>query len=60
MNQRSDEVGVNNPGMNEFERVKLLAGPYRPPRYKIGGKLRCAMRGQVVVRGIHEAPIQWP
>ncbi len=46
--------------MHARDRTKLLAGPYRTPRCKIGGALRCAMRGKVVVCGIHEAPIQWP
>src|SRR5437868_3305934 len=46
--------------MHESERVKLISGPYRTPRCKVGGFLRCAKRGRVLVRGIHEAPIQWP
>jgi len=46
--------------MHEHERTKLIGGPYRMPRCKVGRFLRCAVRGKVRVRGIHEAPIQWP
>ena len=46
--------------MHEQERVKLLFGPYRTPRCKIGGTLRCTMRGQVIVAGLTDAPISWP
>jgi hypothetical protein len=45
--------------MNPTDRTKLH-GAYRPPRCKVGGYLRCAIRGRVQVRGIREAPIQWP
>jgi hypothetical protein len=46
--------------MIESERVKLLFGPYRMPRCKVGGKLRCELRGTVIVRGLSDAPIVWP
>jgi hypothetical protein len=46
--------------MLESDRVKLLFGPYRMPRCRVGGFLKCSMRGKVTVRGIHEALIQWP
>jgi hypothetical protein len=42
------------------DRTKLIAGPYQTPRCKVGRMLRCQIRGKVIVRGIHEAPIQWP
>lgn len=42
------------------DNTKLIFGPYRPPRCRIGGKLRCVVRGDVVVRGISDSPIQWP
>ena len=42
------------------DRTRLIAGPYRTPCCKIGRTLRCAIRGKVIVRGIREAPIQWP
>ena len=40
--------------------TKLIFGPYRPPRCRIGGHLRCAIRGVVIVRGMSDTPIQWP
>ncbi|HZZ77570.1 MAG TPA: hypothetical protein VFE62_03570 [Gemmataceae bacterium] len=46
--------------MQDHERVKLIAGPYRMPRCRIGGVLRCARYGKVIVRGITDAPIPWP
>src|SRR5262245_13167567 len=33
--------------MVQEDRVKLLFGPYRTPKCKIGGHLRCRMRGKV-------------
>ena len=46
--------------MHERERVKLLFGPYRTPRCKVGRSLRCAIRGKATVRGLTDAPIKWP
>ena len=46
--------------MYEHDRVKLLFGPYRMPRFRVGRFLRCTMRGKVRVRGISDAPIMWP
>ena len=46
--------------MLEQERVKLLFGPYRTPKCKVGRRLRCVMRGKVTVAGLSDAPIQWP
>jgi hypothetical protein len=46
--------------MLKQERVKLLFGPYQMPKCKVGGRLRCAMRGKVTVAGLSDAPIQWP
>ncbi|HZZ80168.1 MAG TPA: SOS response-associated peptidase [Gemmataceae bacterium] len=46
--------------MQDHERVKLIAGPYRMPRCRIGGTLCCARYGKVIVRGISDAPISWP
>jgi hypothetical protein len=42
--------------MLEQERVKLLFGPYRTPKCKVGRCLRCAMRGKVTVAGLSDAP----
>ena len=40
--------------------TKLIFGPYGTPRCRIGGQLRCAIRGAVIVRGMSDTPIQWP
>jgi hypothetical protein len=45
--------------MLEQERVKLLFGPYRTPKCKVGRRLRCVMRGKVTVAGLSDAPTQW-
>jgi hypothetical protein len=37
----------------------LIGGPYRASR-RIGRKLYCHQRGDVVVAGITDAPIPWP
>ena len=44
--------------MLEQERVKLLFGPYRTPKCKVGRGLRCIMRGKVTVAGLSDAPIR--
>jgi hypothetical protein len=46
--------------MNDAERFKLLHGPCRAPRCKIGQKLWCEMRGWVIVRGMSEGRVAWP
>lgn len=46
--------------MHDAGRFKLLYGPYRMPRCRLGGTLRCAVRGDVLVKGISDAPIPWP
>src|SRR5260370_31249445 len=46
--------------MNDTERYKMLFGPYRSPRCRIGRRLRCVGRSDLVVRGISDAPIPWP
>jgi hypothetical protein len=41
--------------MLDIERFKLLHGPYLPPRFRLGGTLRCAVRGKLTERhGIAE------
>ena len=43
------------------DRFKLLFGPYRSPRCRVGRTwLRCAIRGKVKVVGISDTPIPWP
>jgi hypothetical protein len=45
--------------MHAADRFRLL-GAYRTPRFRYGRKVRCAVRGEVEVVGLHEAPIPWP
>ena len=45
--------------MEDAERFRLL-GKYRTPRFRIGQKVRCQVRGKVVITGITDAPIPWP
>jgi len=47
--------------MDDCDRFKLLYGPYVPPKCAVGDKLPCEYRGrEVTVRGMSDAPIQWP
>jgi hypothetical protein len=46
--------------MKDADRYKLLHGPYRMPRCKLGGRLFCEVRGEVIVRAISDAAIPWP
>jgi hypothetical protein len=43
----------------DADRHRLL-GKYRTPRYRIGQKVRCQVRGKVVIVGLSDAPIPWP
>jgi hypothetical protein len=45
--------------VEDAERFKLL-GTYRTPRCRIGQCVRCAVRGQVVIVPLSDAPIRWP
>ena len=48
-------------GMIDSERFKLLYGPYAAPQCSPGDKLACEYRGrEVTVKGMTDAPIQWP
>jgi len=42
------------------EKVKLLYGPYTPPRTRRGRFLPCELRGTVKVGGYSAGPIPWP
>jgi hypothetical protein len=43
------------------ENTRLLYGPYRSPKCRVGWSLECEARGRtVIVAGISDAPIQWP
>ena len=46
--------------MHDQKRYKLLHGPYRAPRCRIGSRLFCEVRGEVIVCGISGARIPWP
>jgi hypothetical protein len=37
-----------------------IAGPYRPPRCKVGRTLVCELRGTVRVYGLTAGPVPWP
>jgi hypothetical protein len=45
--------------MDDADRFCLL-GTYRTPRFRIGPRVRCLVRGEVVITGMTEAPIPWP
>jgi hypothetical protein len=45
--------------MEDAERFRLL-GKYRTPRFRVGRRVLCAVRGQVVITGMSDAPIRWP
>ncbi len=45
--------------MHPADRFRLL-GTYRTPRFRYGRTVRCAVRGEVEVVSLHEAPIPWP
>jgi hypothetical protein len=47
--------------MIDSRRFRLLFGPYRmPSRCRLGGWLRCRLRGEVRITSISAARIQWP
>ncbi len=41
-------------------RYKLLFGPYRTPRFKVGAIVIDAIRGKVKIVGVSDARIPWP
>jgi hypothetical protein len=45
--------------MRPADRFRLL-GTYRTPRFRYGRTVRCEVRGEVEIVGLHEAPIPWP
>lgn len=46
--------------MRDSDRYKLINGPYRPPKVKVGDMVKCEMYGLVEVGGWTDAPIPWP
>jgi hypothetical protein len=45
--------------MDDAERFRLI-GKYRTPRFRIGRRVLCEVRGEVVITGMTDAPIPWP
>jgi hypothetical protein len=45
--------------VDDSERFRLL-GKYKTLRFCIGQRVRCQVRGKVVITGMTEAPIPWP
>jgi hypothetical protein len=45
--------------MQDAERFRLL-GKYHTPRFRIGQRVRCLVRGEIVITGMTDAPIPWP
>jgi hypothetical protein len=45
--------------VTDAARFRLL-GKYRTPRHRIGQKVRCQVRGKVVIVALSDAPIPWP
>jgi hypothetical protein len=43
--------------MTDAGRFKLRFGPYRTPRFRYGGALRCELRGELVVCGLTNMPV---
>jgi hypothetical protein len=42
------------------DNCRLLHGPYRPPAGGLGKRLRCCIRGRMVVKRMSAGPIPWP
>jgi hypothetical protein len=45
--------------MHDADRYRLL-GKYHAPRFRVGRFVRCLIRGEVEVAGVHDGPIPWP
>jgi hypothetical protein len=45
--------------MEDSERFRLL-GKYRTPRFRIGQRVICQVRGEMVITSMTDAPIPWP
>jgi hypothetical protein len=46
--------------MPDDERTRLLFGPYATPAFSYGDTVECAIRGEVEIVGLTDAPIPWP
>lgn len=45
--------------MEDAERFHLI-GKYRAPRFRVGQRVRCRIRGEMIVTGMTDALILWP
>jgi hypothetical protein len=45
--------------MEDAERFRML-GKYRTPRFRVGQRVPCQVRGEMVIRSMTDAPIPWP
>jgi hypothetical protein len=45
--------------MDDADRFRLI-GTYRTPRFRIGQRVRCLVRGEVIITGMTDTPITWP
>jgi hypothetical protein len=46
--------------MRQSDRFKLHFGPYRTPYVRLGRRLTCAIRGELITVGITKGRIPWP
>jgi len=46
--------------MRQSDRVKLHFGPYRTPYVRLGRRMTCAIRGELVTVGITKGRVPWP
>lgn len=46
--------------MNDATRYRLLHGPYKTPRFRLGQNVMCSARGMVKIVGITSGRIAWP
>lgn len=46
--------------MAKVDRHKLRFGPFATPRFRYGQRVRCAVRGEVIIVGLSASRIPWP
>jgi len=46
--------------MRQSDRVKLHFGPYRTPFVRLGNRLMCVLRGELLIVGVTAGRIPWP
>ena len=45
--------------MDDADRFRLI-GAYWTPRFRIGQRVRCLVRDEVIITAITDTPIPWP